>query len=213
MSSKEEKAQSYDRLALEVFAPLYPFVAEKAIARTGIRSGQLLDIGCGGGYLGVAVMEQGKFNGTFLDVNEESLKIAGRHLEERSMTGKLITGDVHSMPFKDATFDLVVSRGSMPFWKNQEIAIGEIWRVLKPDGRAYIGVGYGSSALREQIRKKLKKKDGEKGGPRSRGIETKMFPDNPPYEKILERLGAYYRIFDNDDEGRWFLFGKQSLRK
>ncbi len=211
MSSKREKAQSYDRIALEIFAPLYPFVAEKAITRSGIRSGQLLDIGCGGGYLGVAVMEQGQFRGTFLDVNEESLKIAARHLEERSMEGRMITGDVQAMPFEGSSFDLIVSRGSMPFWEDQERALREIWRVLKPEGRAYIGVGYGSSVLREQIRKKLKKKDGEKGGPRSRGKDTKMFPDNEPYEKILESMGAFYKIFDNDDEGRWFLFGKQPL--
>lgn len=211
MNNKKEKAESYDRLALEIFAPLYPFVAEKAINRSGISSGHLLDVGCGGGYLGLAVMERGEFHGTFLDINEESLRLAEKHLSEKGMEGRVVTGNVQDLPFEEGSFDLVVSRGSMPFWDDQEKAFEEIWRVLKPEGRAYIGVGYGSSELRIQIRSNLKLKDGERAGPRARGKDTKMYPDNAPYEKILEDLGAYYRIFDNDDEGRWFLFGKQPL--
>ena len=209
MNKNREKAQSYDRIALEIFAPLYPYVAEKAVSRSGISSGRLLDVGCGGGYLGIAVMEQGGFEGTFLDVNQESLKLAEQHLEERGLKGRAVAGNVQAMPFRDESFDLIVSRGSMPFWEDQEKALREIWRVLKAEGRAYIGVGYGSSKLREEIRNKLKKKDGEKGGPRVRGKETYMYPDNEPYRRVFEELGAYFEIYDNDDEGRWFLFGRQ----
>ena len=168
--SKKERAEKDDRIALEVFAPVYPYVAEKAISRTGIRSGSLLDVGCGGGYLGMAVMEMGEFSGVFLDINEEILPFAEKHLQERKMKGILVAGDVQEMPFESESFDLVVSRGSMPFWENQEQAFQEIRRVLKPEGRAYIGVGYGSSELRERIRRALNLKEGEPGGPRSRGM-------------------------------------------
>lgn len=209
----KEKAENNDRIANEIFAPVYPFVAEKAISRTGIHSGRLLDIGCGEGYLGLAVMETGHFEGSFLDVNQESLRLVQQHLKEQGRKGHTVVGDVQAMPFEAESFDLVVSRGSMPFWEDQEQAFREIWRVLKPDGRAYIGVGYGSAELREQIRGRLKLKDGEPGGPRSRGIETRMYPDNAPYEKILKELGADYHIFDSstgeDADGRWFLFGRQ----
>ena len=157
-------------------------------------------------------MEKGEFAGTFLDLNEESLKLADQHLKDRGMEARLVSGDVQKMPFPEASFDLVVSRGSMPFWKDQEQALKEIWRVLKSEGYAYVGVGYGSSELREEIRRKLKAKDGERRGPRARGKETFMYPDNEPYKKILNELGASYQIFDNEDEGRWFLFGKQADR-
>ena len=211
MSKEQEKALDYDHFALEYFAPLYPFVAGKAVGRSGIRSGRLLDIGCAGGHLGLAVMEKGDFHGTFCDINTESLKLAEKRLQERNLKGRTVACDVQDMPFEEESFDLIVSRGSMPFWKDQKKAFEEIWRVLSPDGRAYIGVGYGSAELREQIREKMKKKDGVKAGPRGRGKETMMYPENEPYEKILEDLGAYYRIYDNDDEGRWFLFGKKAL--
>ena len=211
MTKEQEKALRYDRFALEFFAPLYPYVADQAIRRTGVRSGALLDIGCGGGHLGLVVMEKGSFDGTFLDVDAESLKLAERRLMERNLPGRVVTGDVQDMPLEDSSFDLIVSRGSMPFWKDQEKALREIRRVLKPEGRAYIGVGYGSAELRDEIRKKMKKQDGVKAGPRARGKETAMYPDNEPYEKILEAMEVYYHIYDNDNEGRWFLFGKQPL--
>ena len=215
LKNSREKAESYDRIAREIFAPVYPLLAEKAIRRTGIRSGRLLDIGCGGGYLGMAVMERGDFEGSFLDVNEETLLLAEQHLRDRGWKGQTVTGDVQAMPFASQSFDLVVSRGSMPFWENQELALREIWRILKPDGRAYIGVGYGSPELREQVRRALKLKDGAPGGPRSRGKDTYMYPDNAPYERILKELGAFFRIIDGadggTDEGRWFLFGRQPL--
>lgn len=212
---QKEKAENDDRIAMDVFAPVYPWIAENAVRRTGIQSGRLLDIGSGSGHLGLAVMEKGRFDATFLDVNEESLRLAGQHLKERERKGQLVVGDVQAMPFEAETFDLIVSRGSMPFWEDQEQAFREIWRVLKPEGRAYIGVGYGSAELREQIRRVLKLRDGDPGGARSRGKTTKMYPDNAPYESILENLGAFYKIFDSaidqDADGRWFLFGKRAL--
>ena len=211
MSREQERAERYDRFALEYFAPLYPFVAEQALKRTQIRSGRLLDIGCGGGHLGLAVMERGDFEGTFLDVDGESLKLAERRLRERQLTGCTVTGDVQSMPFEAESFDLIVSRGSMPFWKDQALAFREICRVLKPEGRAYIGVGYGSRELRQQIRGKMKKEAGVKAGPRGQGKESMMYLENEPYEKILSDLGVFWRIYDRDEEGRWFLFGHLPL--
>lgn len=44
-----ENALEYDAIASGVFAPLYPVVAEAILERTGVLSGRMLDVGCGGG--------------------------------------------------------------------------------------------------------------------------------------------------------------------
>ena len=49
--------------------------------------------------------------------------------------------DAESMPFEDNFADLIVSRGSMFFWNDQTKVFKEIYRVLKPNGMAYIGCG------------------------------------------------------------------------
>ena len=100
MSKEQEKALDYDHFALEYFAPLYPFVAGKAVGRSGIRSGRLLDIGCAGGHQGLAVMEKGDFHGTFCDINTESLKLAEKRLQERNLKGRTVACDVQDMPFE-----------------------------------------------------------------------------------------------------------------
>lgn len=42
------------------------------------------------------------------------------------------------LPFRDATFDLVVASGALHGWPNPEAALAEARRVLKPEGRYYI---------------------------------------------------------------------------
>ena len=212
MDKKLKKARNYDQFVQEYFLPVYPVVADKALERSGVLSGVLLDIGCGGGYLGMELMKRADFEGVFLDIDEASLSLVQERMSFHDFRGRTVLGDVHSMPFADGSFDLVVSRGSMPFWKDQDQAIREIWRVLSPAGKAYIGVGYGSAVIRKQIRDRLGKSEGELAGPRGRGKETWMYTDNEPYERILDRLGADYTIYDQNGEGRWFLFGKSQTK-
>jgi SAM-dependent methyltransferase len=44
----------------------------------------------------------------------------------------------HALPFKDGCFDLVVASGAMHGWISPEHSLGEIKRVLRPDGRYVI---------------------------------------------------------------------------
>jgi SAM-dependent methyltransferase len=49
-------------------------------------------------------------------------------------------GDVRDLPFADASFDAVYSMGTIEHFDETERAVAEIVRVLKPGGRAIIGV-------------------------------------------------------------------------
>ncbi len=62
-----------------------------------------------------------------------------------------VTGDVTVIPAADATFSLVVSRGSYHSWADLPATFREIHRVLRPGGSAYIGEGYGSAAIRDEV--------------------------------------------------------------
>lgn len=52
---------SFEIIARTIFAPVYPVIASQIIEATGITSGFCLDIGCGGGHLGMAVAKFGNF--------------------------------------------------------------------------------------------------------------------------------------------------------
>lgn len=49
-------------------------------------------------------------------------------------------GDVRSLPFRDRSFDAVYSMGTVEHFDETEEAIAEIYRVLRPAGRAVVGV-------------------------------------------------------------------------
>ena len=49
-------------------------------------------------------------------------------------------GDVRDLPFRDASFDAIYSMGTIEHFDETERAVAEIARVLKPGGRAIVGV-------------------------------------------------------------------------
>jgi SAM-dependent methyltransferase len=51
-----------------------------------------------------------------------------------------VVADVRALPFPDATLDLVYSMGTIEHFPDYEVAIRELFRVLKADGTAIVGV-------------------------------------------------------------------------
>jgi SAM-dependent methyltransferase len=49
-------------------------------------------------------------------------------------------GDVRALPFRDASFDAIYSMGTIEHFEETERAVEEMARVLKPGGRAIVGV-------------------------------------------------------------------------
>ena len=49
-------------------------------------------------------------------------------------------GDVRDLPFRDASFDAIYSMGTIEHFEETERAVEEMARVLKPGGRAIVGV-------------------------------------------------------------------------
>jgi ubiquinone/menaquinone biosynthesis C-methylase UbiE len=81
----------------------------------------------------------------------------------------LIQADAAAIPLKNASVDIVFSRGSIFFWTEIERCFAEIRRIMKPGALAFIGGGYGLStpeAVVEPILKRKKSGAGKKSIPR-----------------------------------------------
>lgn len=94
----------------------------------------ILDAGCGAGHAGMVFAPHvGKV--TAVDFTPAMLEQVMMLADERSITNvETQQGDVESLPFPDATFDVVISRYSAHHWLHPQTALHEFQRVLKPGG-------------------------------------------------------------------------------
>lgn len=205
------KGFEYDEIAETVFAPIYPDIARAMLERTGVRSGRLLDIGCGGGHVGLEVLRQGQFSSAvFADKNEEALALVGQRLEERGLAGMARTSlqDVCALDLPDESFDLIVSRGSMPFWEDQRAAFSNLYRVLAPGGFGYVGGGLGGAQHVKRVREAFAARRGTSGEFKCFDRSQSKALDDDAYRSLFAELGGEVGIIANPDEGHWIIFGK-----
>lgn len=142
-----------------------------------------------------------------LDISEEMHRIAKENIEAEGLAGKVIPmlGDIQEMPFGNDSIDLIISRGSMFFWQDKVEAFKEVYRVLKPNGMAYIGGGFGTAMLKEKVTEEMRKKDPnwenatKKRFERSNAIELE--------EVMQESKIPNYRII-HDSSGLWISIKK-----
>ena len=89
---------------------------------------RVLDIACGSG-LAVELVRLRGAQGAGIDASERLVAVA----RDRSPDADLRVGDMHALPWNDATFDAVTSfRG---IWGTTPSALAEAFRVLRPGGR------------------------------------------------------------------------------
>ncbi|AFS78925.1 putative methyltransferase type 11 [Gottschalkia acidurici 9a] len=162
MKNKFEKSiYKFDEMATNVFSEIYPVIARQAMERTSIREGICIDIGSGGGHLGIAISEITDMKVYLYDRSYDAKEIAEVKIKDKKIGERVkgIVGDVHTIPIEDNTIDLIVSRASYHSWESKVRAIKEIYRVLRYGGKAYIGGGYGSKQLEEKIEDKMIKRN------------------------------------------------------
>jgi SAM-dependent methyltransferase len=203
----EKEIVDFDKTATDIFAPVYPSIAAQILEKTGVSKGRCLDIGSGGGHLGIALALITSLEVCLLDKSGEVLKLALKKIGNTGLKGRIRvkTGIAENLPFPDGSFDLVISRGSIDFWDDKPKGLKEAYRVLKAGGRAYIGGGFGSADQRIGINRLM----GEKTG-----IDEDSL-DNPYWRESVEihrnaatGSGIKDCQFISDNAGMWIIFGK-----
>lgn len=108
-------------------------VFEAIIGRFVSSGTRYLDAGCGAGMAAQMAAKKGaKVSG--IDASDQMVAIA----RQRVPNGDFHVGDLESLPFKDASFDLVTGFNAFQYAGNPVVALREAARVTRPGGHVVI---------------------------------------------------------------------------
>jgi SAM-dependent methyltransferase len=107
----------------------------------------LLDMGCGGGRHAFAALRRGA-RVVALDADDAELKQVLGTVTAMTEAGELpatadsvpVQGDALHLPFADATFDRIIAAEVLEHIPDDQTALAELARVLKPGGRIAVTV-------------------------------------------------------------------------
>ncbi len=200
-------AQKIDQIARNVFAPVYILLAQQILDRTGIESGLCLDLGSGGGYLGLALAWNSRLKVCLLDESEDMRLIAEQNIYKRQLDTRVtaLQGDLRAIPLKEKCVNLVVSRDAIYGWHDPAPILREVWRVLAPGGQACIGGGFGSSEVRSEVIARMRLHE-PRWQPGYHNFSESVF------EASLEKARLKRARVVRDDSGTWIRFKKPETR-
>lgn len=98
---------------------------------------RVLEIGCGNGADGVMFAQHGA-EYTGVDLTETAVDATRRHFDILGLHGTFQTEDAENLTFSNASFDFVYSHGVLHHTPHPDIAFKEVYRVLKPGGKAVL---------------------------------------------------------------------------
>src|SRR5215211_2450004 len=135
----------------------HPFLTRARLRRIlAPRPGErVLEVGPGTGYYTLDIAQQIAPDGVLeiLDLQQEMLDHTMRKVSERHIINIVPTqGDAQELPYPDDTFDaayMTVTLGEVP---DQDAALCELRRVLKPDGRLFVGEIFGDPHMSPSVR-------------------------------------------------------------
>jgi ArsR family transcriptional regulator len=130
--------------------------------------GDVLDVGSGDGAVAELFISRAR-RVTLLEQSERLLDLARQRLRGRE-NAAFVLGDMHRLPFDEASFDQVLLLNVLGYSKEPHVALAEAGRVLRPGGRlslvtlaehehagvaasyGHVNSGFSTAALRDLAR-------------------------------------------------------------
>jgi len=108
------------------------------LAKTIHSGSRILEVAPGPGYLAIELAKRGQYAIAGLDISKTFVEIASANARRASVKIDFQHGNASAMPFADDTFDVTLCRAAFKNFSQPVEAMNEMYRVLKPQGRAVI---------------------------------------------------------------------------
>ena len=134
-------ADLYHRLTHRVFGPLHRRIVTDVTTTAPTNTGRILDVGTGPGRIPLAIADTApRLRVDGIDLSPSMIAAARSACAADGLDQRVTfeVADVASLPYPDATFDLVISSMSLHHWANPPAAMSELRRVLRDAGQIWI---------------------------------------------------------------------------
>jgi ubiquinone/menaquinone biosynthesis C-methylase UbiE len=116
------------------------------------RERSVLDVGCGGGQAVIRMKERyPHLRLAGIDLSTGQIARARQRAQLKGCSLQFEVADAQTLPFPDASFDVVFSFGSAKHWPDPLKGIAECWRVLKPGGELLVADATSEATKQEVI--------------------------------------------------------------
>ncbi len=100
--------------------------------------GRVLEVAPGPGYLAIELARLGAYGITGVDISRTFVEIARRNAREAGVDIDFRQGDAASLPCENESCDFLLCRAAFKNFTQPLRVLEEMYRVLKPEGRALI---------------------------------------------------------------------------
>ena len=152
----KSRARLFYKYLSKVYDTVNPFIwneemRDQALEMLDIaEDDRVLDVGCGTGFATEGLLEHTE-NVHGLDQSVHQMEKAWDKLGKRDPVS-FYRGDAERLPFKDDTFDVVWSSGSIEYWPDPVVALRDMRRVVKPGGQVLVvGPNYPKSSVMQKV--------------------------------------------------------------
>jgi ubiquinone/menaquinone biosynthesis C-methylase UbiE len=116
-----------------------PFRKEaQAVAQQLPGGGDVLEVAPGPGFLAIELAKLGPYRIVGLDISRSFVRIATENAARAGVQVTFREGNASAMPFEADSFDFVYCRAAFKNFSEPVQALHEMYRVLKPGGKAVI---------------------------------------------------------------------------
>lgn len=144
----------------------YPYVVKDILEYCQPEKGFWIDLGAGEGQVAIPLIEATGNPVIMLDPNFEAMSKGMETARQMGLGDRLfaVEGVAEDLPFPDSSVDLVISRGAIFFFDDPVKGLQEVYRVLRPGGKAYIGGGAGSGYPKEAVERLIQDRKDKMNG-------------------------------------------------
>ncbi|WP_433626055.1 methyltransferase domain-containing protein [Halomicrococcus sp. NG-SE-24] len=152
----KRRARVFYKYLSKVYDTVNPFVWNEEMRAEAIsmldvdEDDRVLDVGCGTGFATEGLLERTE-NVHGLDQSVHQLEKAWDKLGKHDPVS-FYRGDAERLPFRDDTFDVVWSSGSIEYWPDPVATLRDMRRVTKPGGQVLVvGPNYPKTGVMQKV--------------------------------------------------------------